>query len=231
MINRVLVACLAFLAVSVHAQVSFTSTQFDVTAIALSDGAPGFETMASPPDPVSASAASFATNVATAGAIAGSGLLSTSADVSSVNGDVTSAVATSHFLGSFLGGPGIIFGIDFVPTDFASGSGGGGSTLFVTLKNGATTLFNDFLTGSRLFSYSTALGSIGTLELTLTSEANAGFLSATSGGFSSSGLVNLTTPPVPEPETYLLLVSGLLATSLWVRRRKAQGSPQDIATV
>ena len=40
MINRVLVACLAFLAVSVHAQVSFTSTQFDVTAIALSDGAP-----------------------------------------------------------------------------------------------------------------------------------------------------------------------------------------------
>jgi hypothetical protein len=158
-------------------------------------------------------------------------LLSTSADVTSVNGDVTSAVSTSHFLGSFLGGPGILFGIDFVATDFASGSGGGGSTLFVTLKNGATTLFNDFLTGSRLFSYSTALGSLGTLELTLTSEANAGFLIATSGGFSSNGLVNLTTPPVPEPETYLLLVSGLLATSLWVRRRKARGRPQDIATV
>src|SRR5678815_319282 len=100
-----------------------------------------------------------------------------------------------------------------------------------SLKNGATTLFNDFLTGSRLFSYSTALGSLGTLELTLTSEANAGFLSATSGGFSSNGLVNLTTPPVPEPGTYLLLVSGLLATSLWVRRRKAQGSARDITTV
>jgi hypothetical protein len=170
-------------------------------------------------------------NVATAGAIAGTGLLSTSADVSSVNGDVTSAVSTSHFLGSFLGGPGLLFGIDFVPTDFASGSGGGGTTLFVTLKNGATTVFNDFLTGSRLFSYSTALGSIGTLELTLTSEANAGFLSATSGGFASNGLVNLTTPPVPERETYLLLVSGLCATSLWVRRRKAHGSARDITTV
>jgi len=103
--------------------------------------------------------------------------------------------------------------------------------LFVTLKNGATTVFNDFLTGSRLFSYSTALGSIGTLELTLTSEANAGFLSATSGGFASNGLVNLTTPPVPERETYLLLVSGLCATSLWVRRRKAHGSARDITTV
>ena len=92
--------------------------------------------------------------------------------------------------------------------------------LLVTLKDGATTLFNDFLTGSRLFSYNTTLGATGMLELTLTSEANAGFLTAAPGGFAGYGLVNVTTP-VPEPETYLLLVSGLLATRLLVRRRKA----------
>jgi hypothetical protein len=221
-INRVLVACLAFFAISLEAQAAFLTSQFDVTAIALSDGPADFQSLSSPPDPVTVSAASVGLDVATAGAVAGAGLLTTSADVTSVSGGVTSAVATSHFLGSFAGGGQLYVGIDFTPLpDFPNGSGSGGTTLFVTMMNGATTIFSDYLTGSRLFFNSTPVGSLSTLELTLTSEANAAFLSSAPGAYSTLGLVNFTAAPVPEPETYLLLVSGLLVTRFVVRRRKA----------
>jgi PEP-CTERM motif len=219
MLKRFLVACLAACAMAAQAgPVTFLSTSTDVTAIAISDAAPDFQSAASPPDAISASAASIGINVATAGSLAAPGLLSTSADVSGVNGDVVSAVSTSHFLGSFISDAQLLLGIDFMASDFMSGSGNGGTSLFVTLMAGTTTLFNDYLTQSELFSFAVAPGTLGTLELTLTSEANAGLLTSDEGAYSSNGLVSITTP-VPEPATYLLVMVGL--TMIGFVRRKS----------
>lgn len=208
--RRVLLACLAALAFSSNAvAITFSNVQLDATAIALTPtGPPGIDSQSSPPSvaPVSASAASVgAVDVATAGAIAGVGLLNTTADVSG-GGATSSAVATAHFAASFLltsADPVLV--IEFSPLTFVSGSGLGTTSLFISLTSGATTLFSDFVTGT--FSRYLGPGS-GELDLVLTSEASAGFPQQGTGNGSSFGLVNVTSA-VPLPAPWLLLLAGL----------------------
>jgi len=212
--KRLLVACLAALAFSSNAlAITFSNVQLDVTAIALTPTGPaGIDSQSSPPalGPVSASADSVtAVDVATAGAVAGVGLLNTSADVSG-GGGTSSAVSTAHFASSFLltaGDPYLV--IDFSPLNFATGSGLGTTSLFVSLTSGATTLFSDFVTGP----FTRFLGPIsGQLDLTLTSEASAGFPQQGTGNGSSFGLATVTSAvPLPAPLLLLLVGAGPLA--------------------
>jgi hypothetical protein len=209
-IKRVLLAGLAALALSSEAQaITFLTTQFDVTAVATADGAPpGIDSRSGPPSPtpVSASADSVgASNVATAGAIGGPGLLTTSADASAMDG-IASAVGTAHFSGTFtMSALEPLLYVDFTPTTFASGSGVGLTSLFLSLSTGTTTLFADLITGP--WSYNLFPGTAYLLDLTLTSEASAGFPEGL-GNASSFGLTTVTSA-VPLPAPWLLLLVGL----------------------
>ena len=211
MSKRVLLACLAALALSSEAQaITFLTTQFDVTAIATADGAPpGIATDSGPPSPtpVSASADSVgAVNIATAGAIGGPGLLTASADASS-GGGIANAVGTAHFAGTFtMSAAEPLLYVAFDPTTFASGSGVAMTSLFVSLSMGATTLFADLVNGP--FEYNLRPGITYLLDLTLTSEASAGFPGPGFGDASSFGLTTFTSA-VPLPAPWLLLLAGL----------------------
>ena len=158
--------------------ITFLTTQFDVTAIATADGAaPGSTHRSSPPSPtpVSASAASVgAMNIATAGAIGGPGLLTASADASSAGG-IANAVGTAHFAGTFV----MSAAEPLLYVDFRSrspsfpGSGLGSTSLFVSLstrRDDALRRLRHRPMGIHLFPGTTYL-----LDLTLTSEASAGF--------------------------------------------------------
>jgi len=215
--KRVLLACLAALAFSSNAiAITFTNVQLNVDAVALTSGPPGIDSQSSPPDPVTASAFSIGgADVATAGAIAGSGLVQTSADVSG-GGGITSAVATAHFAGSFAltaGDPYLI--VDFSPLSFAVGSGLGTTSLFVTLTSGATTLFQDYVSGT--FSRFLGPSFAGRLDLLLTSEASAGFPAEGTGNGSSFGLATVTSA-VPLPAPLFLLLAGLAPLAAVKRR-------------
>jgi hypothetical protein len=217
--KRVWLACLALLAMSAQAApITFFDVQFDVAALAETDGPAAFDSDSSPPSaaPVVVSAASIGTtDIATAGAVAGSGLLSASADVSGTGG-VVSGTATSHFSGSFLNTGPTTLNIAFTPLDSEVGSGSGLTTLFVTLTSGATTLFQDFIGGSQQFSFDLAAGTTILLDLTLSSEARAGFPTQGAGNASSLGLVSFDASvagSVPSPATWLLVAIGLAAMS------------------
>jgi hypothetical protein len=218
--KRVLLACVAALALSGEARaITFLTTQFDTNAVATAEGAPpGIDSASGPPTPVSASAdAVGAVNIAIAGAIGAPGLLNTSAEASG-GGGIASAVGTSHFLGTFLmSGAEPLLVLDFDPTSFASGSGVASTFLFASLTAGATTLFDDLVTG--LWTYNLAPGITYSLELTLSSEASAG-LPATVGDASSSGQVAIMSA-VPLPATWLLLLTGLGPIAV-MRKRTAQ---------
>ena len=211
MSKRVLLACLAALALSSEAQaITFLTTQFDVTAIATADGAPpGIDTDSGPPSPtpVSASADSVgAVNIATAGAIGGPGLLTASADASS-GGGIANAVGTAHFAGTFvMSALEPLLYVAFDPVTFASGSGVGLTSLFVSLSTGTTTLFADLITGP--WEYNLFPGTTYLLDLTLTSEASAGFPGPGFGDASAFGLTTFTSA-VPLPAPWLLLLAGL----------------------
>ena len=223
MTKRVLMACLAALAFSSEADaITFSNVQFDVTAIAVTDGVPGFDSQSSPPStaPVVASAGSVGTtDVATAGAIGGPGLLSTSADVSG-GGGIANAVSTSHFSGSFIASaleP--ILTLDYSALNSALGSSSAATSLFVSLTSGSSTLFQGFITGGSLwgFAHNLAPGATGLLDLTLSSEVSAGFPMQGTGNASSFGLVTVAAA-IPEPEIGFLLLIGL-GTLAAVRKR------------
>jgi len=190
--------------------IAFFDVQYEATTVALTtDGPAGFSTQAGllGPDPVSLSADSVGTSdVATAGAVVGFGLLTTSADVSA--GAIASAVASAQFTGSFINAGPVSLFVDFTSLDVASGSGGGATTLFVSLISDGVTLFSDFVDDAWQFTYVPLLGSTSVLGLTLSSEASAAFLSAGPGNASSFGLVTVT-GTVPEVATWLLCSLGL----------------------
>lgn len=212
MSKKVLMACLGALTLCSEASaITFTSTQFDVNAVAVTSGVPGFDTQSGPPapTPVSASAdSSGGTELATAGAIGGPGLLSTSADVSG-GGGVANAAGSSHFLGSFtMSAAEPVLKIVFDPLNFASGSGLSTTSLFVLLSKDGVTLFSDLISAPWSFSYNLGPGGSDLLDLTLTSEVSAGFPGSGIGNASSSGLVTITSA-VPLPATWLLFLIGL----------------------
>ncbi|MEF7616659.1 PEP-CTERM sorting domain-containing protein [Aquincola sp. MAHUQ-54] len=214
MIKRIIVTCLAALALSsAHAApVTFTNTLYTVDAIALTDGDPSVESKASPPDDLTlfASAASdgLTTDLATAGAISGAGLLSASADVSA--GGIASAVGSASFIGSFTNSaPMVTLSIGFDASSFASGTANSSASLFVELISSGVTLYSDFVTGPWEFSYTPAAGTLASLQLTLTAESAAGVSALGLGNASATGLATFAVSAVPEPSTYLLMLGGL----------------------
>jgi hypothetical protein len=220
-IQRILLAALATGALAAHAApVSFYSSEYDGSAVALSDAAPDVENGGPSADSVSLSAVSVGNDVATAGLFAGGGLMTTSADVTGATGGVVSAVSTSHYGGSFVSNGDIGFSFNYLASDSPSGTGSGDTTLFVTLTAGGQTLFSDYLTASKTFNFAAASGTTGTLDVTLTTEAYAGFPTSGLGADSGFGQVTFTSA-VPEPQPALLLAGGLAAAGLFVRRRDA----------
>lgn len=221
MIKRVLLASLAVLAFGVQAApITFFNTQYNVAAATSSDSEAAFDSQSSPPNglPLIASAASVEANfdIATAGAFAGAGLLSTSADVSSLVG-LGSASSQSQFVGSFLNLDQVSLNLAFFqPADFSAGSGAASTVLYVLLKSDGVTLFDDFITGDWNFEYKALEGTTSVLELTLFSEASAGYLSANAGDASTFGQVTFD-GTVPLPATPLLVLVGLAAMGV-VRR-------------
>jgi hypothetical protein len=223
--KRVLIGCLAALALTCQAgEITFTSAQFDVTAVAVTSESAGFDSHSSPPSvaPVSASADSVgAIDVATAGAIGGSGLLTASADVSG-GGGITNAVGTSHFAGSFLTNAAErSLLLDFTPTTFAAGASTAATSLFVALISGGVTLFQDVVTGPWHAVYLLTPGATNSLDLTLTSEVTAGFPAQGIGNASSFGLVTFASA-VPEPETSFLLLIGMGALAAIKKKRASR---------
>ncbi|CAN5206979.1 hypothetical protein BH11PSE9_BH11PSE9_00350 [soil metagenome] len=204
--------------------IPFFDVKFEATSIALtSDGPAGFDAQSGlrGADTVSSSADSIGLiDVATAGAIVGSGLLSTSADVSAAG--LGSAVATSRFTGSFLNAGAVSLALDFTSLDFATGSGGAMTTLFVSLTSNGITLFEDYVHGPWQFAYTPLLGTTSLLDLTLSSEASAAFLTAGPGNASAFGLVAIT-GAVPEPSTWLLFGIGMGAVVI-IRTRAQRRS-------
>ncbi|MEF7613325.1 hypothetical protein V4F39_05325 [Aquincola sp. MAHUQ-54] len=229
MVKRLFMACLAALALSAQAApVSFVDALFEATAVATTDGVPGFDMQSGPPSelPVLAEADSIGltTDIALAGAIGGPGLLSTSADVSGASG-IASAVATARFTGSFATTGLLSLSIDFAPVTFADGAGSAATSLFVSLVSGGVTLFQDYVTGPWTFEYTQAAGATSLLDLTLSSEATVGFPTAGVGNAVTSGLVSFAVSPVPLPATWLLFLGGLGPIAAAVRVRRAAQAP------
>jgi hypothetical protein len=77
---------------------------------------------------------------------------------------------------------------------------------FIKLSQSATTLFADFVTGA--FAYNLFPGITYLLDLTLTSDASAGFRGPGFGDASSFGPTTFTSV-VPLPAPWLLLLAGL----------------------
>ena len=122
-------------------------------------------------------------------------------------------------MGSFLNSGWVTLNLNyFQPADFSEGSGTASTFLYVLLKSDGVTLFDDFVTGDWNFEYNPATGTTSVLELTLFSEASAGFLSAAAGGASTLGQVTFG-GTVPAPATPLLVLAGLAAMGV-VRRSR-----------
>ena len=211
MIKRVLLASLAALAFRAEAApINFFNTSFDVLAVATTnDGAAGVDANSSATTLVSASAFSLgATDIATAGANAGPGLLSTSADASSTSA-ITTGSSTASFSGSFLTNGWLILNINLLFDDTEFGTGSSDTSLYVELTSDGNTLFADYLSASRQFVYNLYGATSATLALTLSSQATAGFPTNGVGDASAFGLVTFDGTTIPLPATPLLVLLGL----------------------
>jgi hypothetical protein len=205
------VAALAtvFLCTQAGAAGSYASSQTETTAVSVtSDGPAGYEDHAGVATSTltSSSASVGSTDVATAGAFYGDGLLTTSADVSA--NSIGNSVSTASFSGSFTSGNWVSLGLDYTFQNLASGSGDASTSLFVSVINDGVTLFSDYVQGPWQFSYSPAAGSTSEFDLLLTSDVSAGFVAGGPGNASSFGLVTFTSS-VPEAPVWLLLSLGM----------------------
>jgi hypothetical protein len=221
--KQLLIACLALFAVTTQAgPIVFVDTTFDTNAVATAEGLADIQSAASPPDDlpvISVAVVVGATDVATAGALAALGFLSTSADVTGITGP-TSGVGTSHFSGMFPRGGLMRLTVDFdVLGEFATGTGFSASSLIVTVTSGGATLIEDVLAASteRTFSFELPTGSTGLLDLLLVSEASAaGEAGGGTGGAFSLALVEFGAA-LPLPSTPLLVLVAIAAMAA-VRR-------------
>lgn len=223
-------ALLAALATAGPAQaaIPFFGTQFDASAVAEADGSAPEADWQMDGDTVSAQAASVGdVHAATAGAFAGPGFLTVSADVSAgaSAGAPSHAVATAHFSGSFLSTGTVSLSLDYQPLTFTEGSGSAATTLFISLSNGGTTLFEDYVQGPWSFSYTPVAGSTSVLDLTLSSEVSAAFLSPGTGNASAFGSVAIM-GAVPEASTWLMFSLGLAGVAALGRRRSRAAEVQ-----
>ncbi|URI06780.1 PEP-CTERM sorting domain-containing protein [Aquincola tertiaricarbonis] len=207
-----------------QAAIPFFGTQFDASAVAEADGSAPEADWQMDGDTVSAQAASVGdVHAATAGAFAGPGFLTVSADVSA--GTLSHAVASAHFSGSFLSTGTVSLSLDYNPLTFTEGSGAAATTLFVSLSNGGATLFEDYVQGPWSFSYTPVAGSTSVLDLTLSSEVSAAFLSPGTGNASAFGSVAIM-GAVPEASTWLMFSLGLAGVAALGRRRSRAAEVQ-----
>jgi hypothetical protein len=142
--------------------------------------------------------------------VGNSGLLSTFAEADSILGPA-SALAQTHFLGSFSGSGRLSLHLGLDSTNTLVGGGLADVMLFVLVQNTlggvTTTLFNTFFTSGTNVDLLAILpvGGITTLDLLLFSEA-----STSGAGQSGQNSSNLTfAAAIPLPATLLLVITGL----------------------
>jgi hypothetical protein len=209
------------------APIVFANSQYDTTAVALANGGMAdVNSDASPSSPVplvSTATVAAPNDFASSLAIAADGLLVTSAEADGFAGAAgSSAVAQSHFVGTFLGSGRLILYFDFDNITSLIGGGTAAGTLFVMVTNtigaSTTTLFNDlFAVGSNditLELFST--GGVNTVDLLLFSEAV-----ATGAGQAAQNFSQVTfNGTIPLPPSILLVIAAL-AVMLITRNRAA----------
>jgi len=219
--TKLLIAFIASMALGAQAvPVVFTSAQFDTSALAIAEGVPVFDSHGPTPTTSQSNATSFGANdFASGSALGSSGLLTAFAEADSLVG-AASALAQSHFLGSFSGSGRLSLHLGFDTTNALVGGGLADAMLFVLVQNTVggvtTTLFNTFFASGTNIDLLAILptGGTTTLDLLLFSEA-----STTGGGQSGQNFSELTfAAAIPLPATLLLLIAGLGAM-LAVRRK------------
>jgi hypothetical protein len=223
--KRALAALVAALVCSSAANaIPYFGVYGEATAVAITgDGFPESQSQSGSPaiDALNASAASVGiSDVATAGAIVGLDLLNTSVDVGA--SAFGSAVSTARYSAAFVNTGVVELGLTFDQLNTVSGSGAATTTLWVSLVSDGVSLFRDAVAGpSWYMKYSPVVGTTSLLDILLTSEASAAYLSPGVGGAFASGQVSV----VPEVSTWLMFSLGLgtVATLKLRRRREPQG--------
>ena len=220
--KRTLVAFVAAVVCSTAAHaIPYFGVYGEAAAVAIAGaGVPESQTQSGSPmeDALTAEAASLdTTDVATAGAIIGLDFLSTSADVSA--GSFGSAVSTARYSGAFVNSALVDLGLHFTQFNTTSGSGAATTTLWVSLVSDGVSLFRDFVQGSSWqHTYTPVAGTTSLLDIVLTSEASAAFVSAGVGNATAFGQVSV----VPEASTWWMLSLGLGAVAAGVGKRRRQ---------
>ena len=222
MATKFLLALIASMAIGAQAvPVVFTSAQFDTSALAIAEGVPVFDSHGPTPITSQSNAVAVGTNdFASASALGSLGLLFAFSEADSVVGPA-SALAQSHFLGSFSASGRLSLDLGFDSTNALVGGGLADAMLFVLVQNTlggvTTTLINTFFTSGIDIDLQAILpvGSITTLDLLLFSEA-----STSGAGQSGQNFSQLTfaAAAIPLPATLLLFITGLGAM-LAVRRK------------
>lgn len=192
---------------------TFTSTTYTTQTVATTSSDADVHDDASPPSGLplvtSSSVFDLATgDAASAGAINDVGLMTVNTTADSASGP-TSAVATAHFTGIFLGQGLMELLLGFNPTSFAFGdSAFAAASLFVTVMSNSTTVFSDVFTvgGPLGLLVDVPFGTMGTLDLLLQSEASA-LLPATSASNTTTLTISAS---VPEPSTGMLLALAVV---------------------
>src|SRR5438067_6686703 len=146
--TRTLITLLACYALNAHAlPIVFSGTQFETSAAAIAGSQADAEFDSSPPStlPLVTSATVVGTSdFASGNAIAASGLLTASAEASSVAG-VASGVGTAEFVGTFAGGGLLGITLNFNTQNFTDSTGFSAGTLFVHLISNNVTLLNEIV--------------------------------------------------------------------------------------
>lgn len=215
-LSSLLICCVNLQAMPVSFNdVSYTTTAFS-SAGAIFDG-PYTDTSPSASLPLLTSSTAISANQqASATAIADHLFLSTSVDATSTT-DPTSTAAISTFTGTFFAPAGLLRfvfnfdaqrnGLGTTENQLAFSLVANGLTLYNELFNSSTTLIRDFIL---------PLGSFATLDLTLSSTADA--FQNNAFGLASTDF-SLNTVNVAEPGAWFLVLAGVLLLGLTRRTR------------